>query len=154
MLAKGLLEDVPANRLIGIEVRSACDGASTVGMTVPPELTNVIGSLHSSGLIALADAAGLAAVLSVAAEPSQLAGISPLGSDADLTFFSPARGELSARCVLDDAAQEQVTALLTDRVSKAAFMTDAEITDSSGTVVCTGRFRWRVRRTVEVAVGG
>jgi hypothetical protein len=36
------------------------DGAAEVAVDVLPELFNVIGSMHSSGLIALVDAAGLA----------------------------------------------------------------------------------------------
>ncbi|MEO6702121.1 MAG: PaaI family thioesterase [Jatrophihabitantaceae bacterium] len=150
-IAKQLLESIPANQLIGLQVHSACDGSALVGLSVQPNLTNVIGSLHSGGLISLADAAGLAAVLSVATEPRQLMGITPLGSDADLTFFSPARGELAAHCVLDDPAREQVEALLNERVQKVALMTDAEITDESGAVVCTGRFRWRIRRSKQLS---
>ncbi|UUN24996.1 hypothetical protein [Streptomyces sp. FIT100] len=61
-----LLYPVPAHRTARIEVVSAVDGAAQVALETPPELTNVIGSLHSSGLITLVDAAGLGRVSKVA----------------------------------------------------------------------------------------
>ena len=51
------------NRLLGIEVLHAADGVGVVALVTSDAVTNVIGSLHSSGLTALADAAGLAAVI-------------------------------------------------------------------------------------------
>src|SRR5262249_43796467 len=62
-LARALIEPVPAPRTAGIAVLRAVDGAAEVALDPPPELANVIGSLHSSGLITLVDAAGLAAIV-------------------------------------------------------------------------------------------
>ena len=62
-LTCSLLEPVPAHRTVGITVVRAVDGAAEVALVTPPGLTNVIGSLHSSGLIALTDTAGLAAII-------------------------------------------------------------------------------------------
>ena len=56
-LARTLIEPVPAHAAAGLEVLRAADGAAQVTLAVQPTLTNVIGSLHSSGLITLADAA-------------------------------------------------------------------------------------------------
>ncbi|MFF7392969.1 hypothetical protein ACFZAE_31585 [Streptomyces scabiei] len=50
-LARTLLEPIPAHRTAEIATRT------------PPELTNVMGSLHSSGLVALLDATGLGAII-------------------------------------------------------------------------------------------
>jgi hypothetical protein len=62
-LARTLL-DIPAHRTAAIEVLSATDGTAELTCPTPESLTNVIGSLHSSGLIAPracpADHAGVA----------------------------------------------------------------------------------------------
>jgi hypothetical protein len=68
-LARTLLEPVPAHRTAGIEVLRAADGAAEVALQTPEALVNVIGSLHSSGLIALVDAAGLAAIIAASGSP-------------------------------------------------------------------------------------
>jgi acyl-coenzyme A thioesterase PaaI-like protein len=59
-LAATLLEPVPANRTFRIEVLKAVDSSAEVALTVAPEFHNVMGSLHSGGLVALIDATGLA----------------------------------------------------------------------------------------------
>jgi len=152
-LARQLIEPVPANSLFGIAVQAVEPGTATVGLAVTPQAGNVIGALHASGLIALVDAAGLAAMISLATTEAQLDGFSPLGSDADLTFFAPARGALRAHCQLDEAALEAMTAYLSGTADRAALLTLTEITDAADAVVCTGRFRWRVRRRVPNPVG-
>ena len=124
-IARALLEPVPANALLGIWVEAARNGAATVRLDVRPELTNVVDALHASGLVALVDAAGLAAVLSVAERPDQLTDVVPLGSDADLSFYSPARGELTALCELDDSARELAREIL-HRTVRAAGSDDRD----------------------------
>ncbi len=147
-IARALLEPIPANALLGLWIDAAENGSATVRIDVRPELTNVVDALHASGLIALVDAAGLAAVLSAADRPDQLADVLPLGSDADLSFYAPARGELTARCDLDDSARELARQFFAERSDRLALMTETQIADASGAVVCTGRFRWRIRRKV------
>ncbi|WP_416986204.1 hypothetical protein [Streptomyces sp. T028] len=55
-LARTLLEPIPAHRTAGIEVLLAVGGAAEVATETPQALTNVIGSLHSGGPMALLDA--------------------------------------------------------------------------------------------------
>ena len=69
-------------------------------MLVPQGMTNVVGSLHSSGLIALVDATGLAALISAATDEDQLEGVIPLGSVARIEFLAPAHGLLVGRCTV------------------------------------------------------
>ena len=145
-LARELIEPIPVNALHGLTVRAAADGAATVELQVGPTLGNAIGSLAASGLIAMVDAAGLAAIIATAERPEELRDVSPLGSDADLTFFAPARGRLRAHCALDQPALDAVRRLLAGEADRAAVLTLTEITDEQRTVVCTGRFRWRIRR--------
>lgn len=68
--------------------------AAQVGLLTPPAMTNVIGTMHSSGLTALADAAGLAAI--IAACETTDGGVLPLGAAAALEFRAPARRRLVA----------------------------------------------------------
>ncbi|MFD3452298.1 hypothetical protein ACFWVC_08955 [Streptomyces sp. NPDC058691] len=91
-LARALLEPVPANRTAGIEVLRAEDGAAQVALETPYALRNVIGSLHASGLVALLDAAGLAALVAACEEPSQFEGVVPLGAAATMEFLAAADG--------------------------------------------------------------
>ncbi|WP_405731646.1 DUF4442 domain-containing protein [Streptomyces sp. NBC_01537] len=145
-LARSLLEPVPAHRTAGIEVLSAVDGAAEIAATTPPGLANVIGSLHSSGLIALVDAAGLAAIIAASESPDDFRGIVPLGAAASLDFLAPGRGRLTASCRLGPEAREALRPLLSGERDRARFSTVAEVTDEAGTPVCRGRFEWSVRR--------
>lgn len=145
-LARTLLEPVPAHRTAGIQVVRAADGVAEIASEVPQELTNVIGSLHSSGLIALLDAAGLAAIVGASGTPEDFDGIVPLGAAATLEFLTPARGRLLAVCRLDDEARAALRPLLSGETDRARFSTHAEITDATGTTVCRGSFDWSVRR--------
>lgn len=146
-LARTLLEPVPAHRTAGIEVLRAADGTAELAAPTPPELTNVIGSLHSSGLVALVDAAGLGALVADAPGAAALTGVVPLGTGAALEFLAPARGRLRATSGLDDAARAALRPFWSGESDRVRLSTRAEITDAAGTVVCRGTFEWSVRRT-------
>ena len=89
VLARSLLEPIPAHRTAGLEVLRAADGVAEVSLLTPPGLTNVIDSLHSSGLITLADAAGLAAIIAACEAEDEFRGVVPLGATATLEFRAP-----------------------------------------------------------------
>lgn len=144
--AAELLEPIPAHRTFGLRVLSAEDGAGVVSLHVRAELTNVIGTLHSSGLIALADATGLAAIIGAADSPAEFAGITPLGTAAELEFLRPAAGELTGHCTLDRPARVALRRLLDRDAHKATLSTDTEIADDAGTIVAHGSFTWKLRR--------
>ncbi|MHB9863886.1 PaaI family thioesterase [Streptomyces sp. YIM S03343] len=153
-LARALLEPIPAHRTAGVTVRRAADGRAELTADTPPELTNVIGSLHSSGLVALLDAAGLGALVSDAPRTADLDGVVPLGSAASVEFLAPARGRLTAVCELSDEARQALRPLWAGESDRARLVTLAEITDAAGTVVCRGSFEWSVRRTPSAADAG
>lgn len=153
-LARRLLEPIPANDTLGLKVLQARDGAAEVAIDPAPRLANVIGSLHSSGLITLLDAAGLAALIATARDEREFDGVIPLGATAELRFLAPARGRLIAHCHLDGQAVASVRSLLDGATSKIALTTSSEITDPSGTVVCTGDFHWSVRRATAAVSAG
>ncbi|MEW1830982.1 DUF4442 domain-containing protein [Streptomyces sp. NPDC088196] len=145
-LARTLLEPIPAHRTAGIRVVRAADGEAEITAEVPQGLTNVIGSLHSSGLVALLDAAGLGAIIAASETPGDFDGIVPLGASASVEFLAPARGHLRAVCHLDTEARDALRPLLSGETDRARLSTHAEITDATGTTVCRGGFDWSVRR--------
>ncbi|WP_432827708.1 DUF4442 domain-containing protein [Dactylosporangium sp. CA-092794] len=145
-LARRLLYPIPAHQTLGLEVLRAADGAAEVAAETPPALTNVIGSLHSSGLITLVDAAGLAAIIAACEEPGGFDGVVPLGAAARLQFHAPARGRLVASCTLSDDARTAVAAVCTGAANRARTTTEAEVSDAEGVVVCRGTFDWSIRR--------
>ena len=149
-LARSLLEPIPANRLLGIEVLRAADGVGVVALVTSEAMTNVIGSLHSSGLVALADAAGLAAVIAASEAADSFRGVIPLGAAAALEFRAPARGRLVATCVLDPAARQALGPVLSGRRDRARIATVADVTDQAGTLACRGTFEWSIRRASPV----
>ena len=137
---------MPAHRTAGITVLRAADGAAEVAMATPAELGNVIGALHSSGLTALADAAGLAAILAASRTERDLDGLLPLGVSATMRFLAPARGQLLARCHLSREARQALSPVLAGQSDRTRVATVASITDESGALVCEGTFQWSIRR--------
>jgi hypothetical protein len=104
-LARSLLEPIPAHRTAGIEVLRAADAAAEVVLVTAPAMTNVIGSLHSSGLIALADAAGLAAIIAACEKTDDFRGVLPLGAAVPQPIFTPVRRRSSRHHDLGDRSQ-------------------------------------------------
>ncbi|MBO4254455.1 PaaI family thioesterase [Streptomyces griseorubiginosus] len=145
-LARTLLEPIPAHRTAGIEVVRAADAAAEVALRTPPELANVIGSLHSSGLVALIDATGLAAIIAAGGDDGEMEGVVPLGRAASLEFLAPARGRLLASCRLTDEARDALRPLWTRETDRVRLSTEVEVVDASGAPVCRGSFDWSVRR--------
>ena len=150
--ARALIEPVPAHRTAGITVLRAADGAAEVALVTPPGMVNVIGSLHSSGLTALADAAGLAAILAASRIDGDIDGVLPLGATATMRFLAPARGRLLARCALSEEARQSLDPLLSGQRDRTRLATVAGITDESGTLVCEGTFQWSIRRRTSASL--
>ena len=146
-LAGDMLALAPANVTLGVRVVSAVDGVGVVDLEVREDFANVIGSLHASGLVALIDAACLAAVISVAWHPAQLGGVTPLGARADLEFLAPARGRLQGRCQLPDDNLDALQHFYAGPAPAALRLTTAaDVLDRDGVVVCRGSFDWSIRR--------
>ncbi|MET7423430.1 DUF4442 domain-containing protein [Dactylosporangium sp. NPDC005555] len=146
-LARSLLDPIPAHRTVGLEVVRAVNGLGVVAVTAPPALANVIGSLHSSGLVTLVDAAGLAAIISACPTGEAFQGVVPLGAAATLRFLAPARGRLTATCRIDPDDREALAEVFIGVATRVRVTTTTDITDGTGAVVCQGSFDWSVRRT-------
>ena len=150
-LARSLLEPIPAHRTAGIQVQRAIDGTSEVVLVTPLAMTNVIGSLHSSGLVALVDAAGLAAIIAACDTEDDFHGVAPLGAAASVDFRAPARGRLVASCQLGQEARLALRPVLTGEVDRARITTVADVVDEAGVLVCQGTFQWSIRRRSDSA---
>lgn len=153
-LAARLLEPIPANVTCGIEVVRAADGAAIVAQEPPAGLANVIGSLHASGLVALLDATGLAAIVAAVHHEREFDGVVPLGSAAHVEFLRPARGRLTGHCMLSPEAHAALRALFAGESSRARIATTVEIGDGDELLVCRGSFDWSVRRVGARPGGG
>ncbi|MBG0564530.1 hypothetical protein [Actinoplanes aureus] len=146
-LARSLLGPIPAHQMVGLEVLQAADGVGVVAVDVRPQMTNVFGSLHSSGLITMIDAAGLAAIIGAGPSKAALDGVVPLGGAAALRFRAPARGRLVATCSLDETARRALAEIFAG-AAWVRFSTTATVTGRNGAVVCEGSFDWSVRHVV------
>lgn len=144
-LAVELLDRLPANRTLGLTVAGAVDGVGRVVLPVSEGVRNVIGALHSSGVAALADAAALAAVLSLAPEESAARRLQPLGVQARLTFQRPVRGIAVATCLLDGEVRAALARLHEGRDQRARFTTLTTIDGDQAPSAAEGEFDWVVR---------
>jgi acyl-coenzyme A thioesterase PaaI-like protein len=144
-LAIELLDGLPANRTLGLTVVEAADGLGRVALPVSDQVRNVVGALHSSGIAALADAAALAAVLSVAPDETTARRLQPLGIQARLMFERPVRGTALATCRLDGDSKAAVADLY-GRGDGRARCTTVAIIDGDGTpAAARGEFDWVLR---------
>src|SRR5262245_41605777 len=142
VLARRLLGPIPVHEAVALDVIRAADGEAEVALGRTLGLTNVTGALHSSALITLIDAAGLAAIISAARDDTEMNGVSALGAAASLRFLRPALGPLVATGRLDDEAREPLRALLSGKVDRVAIHTSAVVTGTDAVTVCDGQFRW------------
>jgi acyl-coenzyme A thioesterase PaaI-like protein len=147
-LAGQLLEPIPANSLMGLRVIYARDGTAEVVLELGSLVGNVIGTMHSSGLITLADAAGLGAIISTVTGPTAFEGVLPLGAAADLQFKAPGRGRLTARCTLDDSTIVSARSFFASEAERVHLRTATSIFDATQELVCVGRFHWSLRRAL------
>ena len=144
-VAVELLDWLPANRTLGLTVAEAVDGVGRVVLPVSEPVRNVIGALHASGVAALADAAALAAALSVAPDEATARRLQPLGTQARLTFQRPIRGTAFATCRLDPADRAALARLYEGREERVRFRTLTTIDGDEAPGAALGEFDWMVR---------
>jgi acyl-coenzyme A thioesterase PaaI-like protein len=145
LLARQLLEPVPATSTLGLEVLRAVDGDATVGLTVEYAQSNAIGALDAGGLVGLVDAAGLAAIVAACDDDAQARMLVPTACLAWTKFLAPARGRLVACCSLSDESRTALRQLLTGHIDRIRLTTDAVVTDADHATVCRGSFCWSIR---------
>jgi acyl-coenzyme A thioesterase PaaI-like protein len=145
LLAAELLDRLPANRTLGLTIIEVRGGCGRARLPVSNEVSNVIGALHSSGVAALADAAALAAVLSLAPDEESARRLQPLGVTARLTFRRPVRGVAVATCELDGVSRAAVQSLFEGLDDQERFTTVAIIDGEGAPAAAQGEFDWVAR---------
>jgi acyl-coenzyme A thioesterase PaaI-like protein len=144
-VAVELLDRLPANRTLGLTAEEVHDGVGRAALPVTEGVRNVIGALHSSGVAALADAAALAAVLSLSPNAAMARRLQPLGVSARLTFHRPVRGIGIATCRLDAASRARLASLFQGHDERATFTTVATIDGDQVPGAAQGEFDWVIR---------
>ena len=139
----GMLESFPAYRQADIRLHVGLAEA-TCSPRLVTAMTEVQGEM--SGLIALIDATGLAALVAAADDEHQFDGVTPLGATARLEFLAPARGRLRGRCELQADALSALRPVLEGTERKATLDTEVHVLNADDTVVCRGSFTWKLRR--------
>ena len=144
-LAVELLDRLPANRTLGLTIAELHNGLGRAVLPVSDGVRNVIGALHSSGVVALADAAALAAVLSASPDEATARRLQPLGVEARLSFRRPVRGTAIGTCVLDAQTRAAVENLFGGHANQAGFTTRTTIDGDEAPEAAVGEFDWVVR---------
>ena len=144
-LAVELLDSLPANRTLGLTVTEAHDGIGRAALPVNIAVHNVIGALHSSGIAAMADAAALAAILSVAPDETTARRLQPLGVQARLIFHRPVRGTAVATCRLDQRGAAALARLYEHPNERARLTTRTIIDGDAAPGAAEGEFEWVIR---------
>ncbi len=107
-MEQALLDAVPFNRTLGIEVVAVTANEVTLRLPLRPELTNHVGTMHAAAQFALGEAASGALNFLIFGE--QLAQVVPLAKTAQIEYRRPSHGDLIARGEMGDEALQQVRA--------------------------------------------
>ncbi|GAA3391146.1 PaaI family thioesterase [Cryptosporangium minutisporangium] len=139
------LEDVPANALIGLRVRTIDPNGAEVELPDDARLRNPYGAVQAGPLLGLLDAAALGAVLGHLTE-DHLATVTTVARSVSLDFLAPARGVLTGTSSLTVEQRAKLRALVDGDGRKLALETTAEARAADGTVVSRATFSWVLRR--------
>jgi uncharacterized protein (TIGR00369 family) len=140
-IAQGMNEAVPFARHLGLEITIIGEGEAKVRLPDRPELTNHVGSQHAGALFTVAEAASGAAFVAAFAE--RLVEVTPLASEAEISYERIAKGPIDATARLGVSRAEALQTL--DAEGKVVFPCEIELTDSSGERVATATVHWHVR---------
>ena len=150
-LARTLIEPVPCARRRR-PGGGACSRRRRRGRVGHPAHAHQPGRpLHSSGLITLADAAGLAAIIAARESEDEMRGVLPLGARGARV---PRAGTRPGADRVLPAQRGRVAGSAAGAVRGGApdrLGTVADVTDEAHALVCRGTFDWSVRRTQPAA---
>ncbi len=110
---------------LGLELQSLADGRSDIRLPFRKEYANTRGEVHGGAIATLVDAAMSQAVRSTVETGSRVATIS-----MTLNYLAPAQGDLRCRGAIV-------------RAGRSLSFVEAEVTDSTGTVVCRASATFR-----------
>ncbi len=141
LVRQALVDAVPFNVLLGIEVLEAKPGRGVVRLPAAEQLRNHVGSQHAGALFLAGEAAGGAAF--VGAFAASMGEITFLLRGARISYARRAHGEVLATCEIGDEL-ERVRRQL-DADGRAELTAHAVLTDREGVTVCTVELEYSVR---------
>lgn len=140
--AKELLQNLPLNRHLGVEVLDATATAGACRLPDREELKNHVGTQHAGALFTVGEAASGACVLGALGE--NVATVTPLAKKASIEYKKPARGP-----IVGTASITEPVAAVLDRLAgagKTTFGVHVVLTDATGLVVAEMDVEWHLRK--------
>lgn len=135
-----LLNQVPFNQVLGIQIASLGPEAAEVTMPLAEQLLNHVGTVHAAAQFGLGESAAGAMTLAAFSDVLD-AGWVPLVTHAEIHYRQPARGALIATGALSGAEQRRVRAEV-DAGGRPRYVVDVQIRDGEETVVATLTIEW------------
>jgi acyl-coenzyme A thioesterase PaaI-like protein len=143
---KELLEGVPFNAYIGIQLVRTEPGRSKCKLPFRDELTNHVGSLHAAAQYSLIEAASGAVLMS--SFPELLDAATPLALGAEIAYRAPAHGDCIAEATLDHEDIEEAKLQLAS-ARKARVDVRVNLADANGTISTEATIHWYIRMNVK-----
>ncbi len=140
-IVRGMLQAIPFNGHLGIEIAEVADGTSVVRLPEAQHLHNHVATQHAGALFTVAEAASGAAFAGAFAE--RMATIRPLAKSAEIKYLKVARGPITAKGKLAEDKAAVLARL--DADGRAEFPVEVELFDEAGLMVATVTVQWHVK---------
>lgn len=133
---------VPFAQHTGVEIEEITADHGICTLDQRPEVENHIQSMHAGALFVLGEQASGAAF--AGAFLDRMMTVRPVAAKADIQYLKVAKGKITARAAVREAASGLTRQL--DEVGKVQFAVDVSLTDEEGTEVATMSVDWHVRK--------
>ncbi len=141
---KELLEAVPFNAYIGIQVLSIEPGRSKCKLPFKAELANHLGTLHAAAQYSLIEAASGAVLMGSFQDLSAESPSSFSAIGAEIAYRAPAHGDCTADATLDSEDIEKAKVELAAQ-RKARVNVRVNLGDAHGTIATEAIIHWYIR---------
>jgi acyl-coenzyme A thioesterase PaaI-like protein len=139
---KELIERLPFNELVGIQVLVAEPTRSKCKLQFRASLGNHVNSVHAAAQYALIEAASGAALMASFSE--MLDDVIPLAAGAEVAYRAPALGDCTADATVDQEDIDRVKEeLKSSKRSKVGVRVN--LADSHGTISTEATIFWHIR---------
>jgi acyl-coenzyme A thioesterase PaaI-like protein len=136
-----MVEAVPFNQELGVEVLNASEQGSVVRLPERPGLRNHLGTIHSTALFGAGDAASGAAMAALLGTSAGT--MAPVVTSSSIRYIRPARGSIIARARAVGSPRAILERL--EEEGATVFTIEVHVEDLSGTRVAEMRVEWFVR---------
>jgi acyl-coenzyme A thioesterase PaaI-like protein len=136
-----MLEAIPFNGHLGIEIVEVADGTSVARLPEAAHLHNHVATQHAGALFTVAEAASGAAFGGAFAD--RMATLRPLAKSATIAYLKIARGPITAKAKLAEDKAAILARLDSD--GRAEFPVEVELFDSAGVLVAKVSVQWHIK---------